>query len=253
MLQAFRYGESDSQMADLYLPAGTGARPVVCLLHGGFWRMPYGRDEMAAIAADLAASGYAVWNIEYRRVGASGGGWPGTLEDVAAAIDHLALLPSGETHLDLRRVAVVGHSAGGHLALCAGARRAEGRARPFAPSRVVPVAVCGLAAVTDLDKAFALDSGNGAVSSLLGGSPGEFPARYAQASPVRLLPLGVRQLLAVPAELARDYAQAARRAGDRVDYMELAGMGHMASLDPSSPAHAALRNWLSGALALAQA
>lgn len=251
-MQTFQYGKSEDQVGDLYLPPGGSTRPVVCLLHGGFWRMPYGREEMAAVAADLAKRGYAVWNIEYRRVGGFGGGWPGTLEDVAAAIDHLALLPDKQSALDLSRVAVVGHSAGGHLALCAGAaaNAAPGRCRP---SRVIPVAVGGLAAVTDLHEAFALGCGAGAVAALLGGTPDEFPHRYESASPLRLLPLGVRQLLlhgteddAVPIELARNYAHAARRAGDKVDYIELPGVGHMDYLDPSSQAHFALCEWLEG-------
>lgn len=229
---------------------------VVCLLHGGFWRMPYGREQMSAIATDLASRGYAVWNIEYRRIGSPGGGWPGTLEDAAAAIDHLAALAAaGEVDLDLHRVAVVGHSAGGHLALCASARRgaADGR---FAPRKVFPAAVAGLAAVVDLPTTFALNSGNNAVSALLGGSPSERPIRYAQASPLGLVPLRVRQLIlhgtkddALPVELSREYVKAARRAGDSVDYVELPGMGHMEYLDPASQAHDALCEWLNVTLA----
>ena len=245
----FRYGDAASQVGDLYVPAGAERMPVVCLLHGGFWRLPYGREEMAPIAADLAARGYAVWNIEYRRIGEAGGGWPGTLEDVAAAIDHLAVLAERETRLDLGRVAVVGHSAGGHLALCTGAR--DGNVRRFRPARVVPLAVCGLAAVTDLQEAFMLDSGNGAASALLGGSPESQPERYAQASPRHRLPLGVRQLIlhgseddAVPPRLSRDYVKAARGAGDSVDYIELPGMGHMEYLHAGSRVHSQLCNWL---------
>jgi acetyl esterase/lipase len=254
MQRTFRYADSDSQVGDLYLPP-TGIRPpVVCLLHGGFWRLPYGREEMAPVAADLAARGYAVWNIEYRRIGEPGGGWPGAAEDVAAAVDHLAVLADRGTRLDLGRVAVVGHSAGGHLALCAGARGA--RQRRFAPSKVVPSVVCGLAAVADLHEAFLLDAGNGAVQSLLGGSPQRHPERYEQASPRCMLPLGVRQLIlhgsaddALPPRLSRTYVQAARGAGDGVDHIELPGMGHMEYLDPGSRAHAHLCNWLGVMLA----
>ncbi len=254
MPQTFRYGDSDSQVGDLYLPTADAQVPVVCLLHGGFWRLPYGRDEMAPVASDLASRGYAVWNIEYRRVGDQGGGWPGTLEDAAAAIDHLGLLAGRETLLDLRRVAVVGHSAGGHLALCAGARKGR-TAHRFSPTQVVPSAIGALAAVTDLHEAFALDSGSGAVSALLDGAPGQRPARYEEASPRQLLPLGVRQLIlhgseddALPVELSRAYVQAARAEGDTVDYVELSGVGHMEYLDPASVAHAALCDWLCTAL-----
>jgi acetyl esterase/lipase len=254
MIRTFHYGASESQVGDLYIPEGN--RPaVVCLLHGGFWRMPYGREEMAAIATDLAARGYAVWNIEYRRIGSQGGGWPGTLEDTAAAIDHLAVLAAGEVELDLRRVAVVGHSAGGHLALCATARRREPDGS-FAPRKVFPAAAAGLAAVLDLHASFSLGSGNNAVSALLAGSPGQHPVRYAQASPLGLVPLHVRQLIlhgtkddALPVELSRAYVKIAREVGDDVDYVELPGMGHMEYLDPASQAHDALCKWLAIVLA----
>jgi acetyl esterase/lipase len=212
--------------------------------------MPYGRDQMSAVAADLAARGYAVWNFEYRRVGSPGGGWPGTLEDIAAAIDYLAVLSGNGSDLDLRRVAVAGHSAGGHLALCSCARR-HGPGQRFAPARVLPVAAAGLAAIVDLKGTFDLNAGNGAVSAFLGGSPDQYPDRYMEASPLSLLPLGLPQLIlhgtaddALPVELSRAYVRAARHAGDTVDCVEMPGVGHMEYLDPASQAHAALCGWL---------
>jgi acetyl esterase/lipase len=120
-MHTVKYGSSDSQEGDLYLPSKQRP-PVICLLHGGFWRMPYSRDEMTLIAQDLAARGFAVWNIEYRRIGALGGGWPGTFQDVTAGIDHLATFVADGVELDLNRVTVIGHSAGGHLALWSAAR-----------------------------------------------------------------------------------------------------------------------------------
>lgn len=249
MKMTFSYGPAESQLGDLHLP--DAARPaVICLLHGGFWRMPYGRDEMSAVAEDLAGCGFAVWNIEYRRVGEPGGGWPGTLADVASAIDYLAALSAGVVPLDLERVAVVGHSAGGHLALYA-AHRARASDTRFAPDAVRPAAVAGLAAVTDPERAFELDSGGGAVRELLGGTPDEYPDRYLEASPLRQLPLRVPQLIlhgaddtALPAGMARRYADAALRAGDPVKHVELAGTGHMEFLDPRSEAHRTLKAWL---------
>lgn len=225
----------------------------MCLLHGGFWRMPYGRDQLDAIARDLAARGWAAWNLGYRRLGEPGGGWPGTFEDVAAGVDHLAVLVDEGIDLDLQRVIVAGHSAGGQLALWAAANGSRPHG-PCGPSRVRPVAAAGLAAVADLDGAFAIDAGNGAVAALLGGSPDEHPQRYAAASPMQRLPLGVPQLIlhgaldaALPVGLARGYAAAAKASGDRIDCVELADAGHMDFVDPASGAHAAFVAWLQGA------
>lgn len=254
----FRYGPHEFQDGELHLPDAsrpTGSPiPVVCLLHGGFWRMPHGREQMAAIAADLATRGYAAWNIGYRRVGGPGGGWPGTPGDVALAVDHLATLAEDGFDLDLERVVVVGHSAGGQLALCVSARGAGAR---FRPSSVRPVAAAALAAVGDLARAHALSVGNGAVAAFLGGTPDEMPDRYAAASPKALLPLGVRQLVvhggrdeALPVDLSREYASAARASGDEVDFVELPAAGHMDFLDPHGAAHAVLCAWLADALRL---
>ena len=243
---ASRYGPAVDQQGDLHVPVGP--RPaVICLLHGGFWRMPYGRDQMDAVAHDLVTRGFAVWNLEYRRLGAPGGGWPGTLDDVAAGIDHLAQLRAEGADLDLDRVIVAGHSAGGHLALWAGGR---------APSRRVRVrAVVGLAPIADLDRAYALRVGGEVVRDLLGGTPDEHRDRLRAASPMERLPLGVRQLIlhgsddaAVPIDLSRGYARAALAKGDQIELIELPGTGHMEYLDPSSEAHATLCRWLSTTL-----
>lgn len=247
--ETLKYGTEEAQEGDLYLP-GRKSAPVVCLLHGGFWRMPYGRDELGAVAADLASSGFAVWNLEYRRMGAPSGGWPGTFADVAAGIDFLADLRAAGAEIDLERVAVVGHSAGGHLALWSAAR-AKRRGELRRPARVQPFAAAGLAAIVDLEGAFLSGAGRGAVAELLQGSPPELPERYAQASPLSLLPLGVRQLIVhgssdevLPVEMARAYCRAALSAGDSVEYAEVSGGGHMDSLVPSSAAHRILCRWL---------
>ena len=117
--QGHRYGPHRSQRADLYLPLGAGPHPVMVMIHGGSWHKRYGRVAMRGLAADLLRRGWAVWNIEYRRLGGDGGGWPPTFDDVADAIDHL---PTLDAPLDLDSVSFLGHSAGGHLALWAAAR-----------------------------------------------------------------------------------------------------------------------------------
>jgi acetyl esterase/lipase len=248
-MRAIKYGPSDHQEGDLYLP-DTSRPPVVCLLHGGFWRIPYDRTEFDPVARDLAARGFAVWNLEYRRLGAPGGGWPDTFQDVAAGIDHLAMVVAEGTELDLNRVTVVGHSAGGHLALWSAART-DKRGTLRVPTRVRPAAAAGLAAVVDLARAHALSVGNSAVGELLGGSPDQQPIRYAAASPIALLPLGVKQLIvhgvadgALPIEVTWNYVQAARAAGDNIQFSELPAAGHMDCLDPRSEGHGTLCRWL---------
>jgi len=212
--------------------------------------MPYGREELNPVAHDLVARGFAVWNLEYRRFGAPCGGWPGTFLDVALGIDHLATLAAEGTSIDLDRVAVVGHSAGGHLALW-GAQRDAKRSNGHGPSRVKLAAVAGLAPVADLAYAHELGVGNNAVAELLGGSPAQQPERYRTASPIALLPLGLKQLLmhggedeVVPVQISRRYARAAIAAGDSIAFVDLEGVGHMDFLDPSSSAHASLCEWL---------
>jgi acetyl esterase/lipase len=230
-----RYGTHRSQAAELSLPGGPGPHAVVVLIHGGCWRRRYDRHLMDALASDLAGRGFAAWNCEYRRVGAgAGGGWPETGADVAAAIDRLAGL---EAPLDLGRVAAVGHSAGGHLALWAAGRD---------DARVPLTAVVGQAAVSDLDVAAAQGVCGGMVERLLGGAPGEVPGRYAAASPARRLPLGVPALLVhgdrddtVPVAMSRGFAAAAG-----CELAELAGDGHYEHLEPESRAWATVVEWL---------
>lgn len=180
-----QYGGDPGQFADLWLPAEVDSEvelPVVVLVHGGFWRALYGLDLMEPLAADLVARGYAVWNIEYRRVGDDGGGWPGTLVDVATAIDKLDAL--GDQPLDLDDVTLIGHSAGGHLAFWAAGRDGLRPGQPGAHPLVMPRLVIGQGPVGDLVEAARLGAGNGAVIDFIGGQPDEFPERYDIANPL---------------------------------------------------------------------
>lgn len=243
------YGPGPDQVGDLYLP-DRDAAPLVCLLHGGFWRMPYGRDQCDAVASDLCARGLAVWNLEYHRMAEGESGWRGTFADIETFLDFLPSLTRSHPAIDLTRVAFVGHSAGGHLAFWAAARL--GRAALPSPTATA----IGLAPLLDLVAAHAAGLGRGAVEQFLGGSPTEVAERYQQASPDALLPLGVRQCVihgdadaAVPIAQSRDYVEAARRAGDDASLIELPGVGHMEFLDPASAAHEALCRCLIAAIA----
>jgi acetyl esterase/lipase len=244
------YGPDHSQRADLRVPAGPGPFPVMVLIHGGSWRARYGRIVMRGLAGDLLRRGWAVWNIEYRRVG-NGGGWPATFSDVAAAIDLLAEL---DAPLDLDRVSVLGHSAGGHLALwAAGRERLPGDTAGtagFADSqpRVRPARVIVQAGVCDLAGAYRRWRG-GAVRALMDGSPEEHPERYAVADPMEAIPLSMPVLIVhgmldetVSIELSYAYAQAARAAGGEVELVEIPGQAghHRAHIDPRGEAWAAV-------------
>lgn len=246
-MHTLSYGPRPDQVGDLYLP-DAGKAPLVCLFHGGFWRLPYGRDELAPMAADLQARGFAVWNLEYHRVGAAVACWPRTFQDIDAMLAFLPGLQSAYPGIDLQRVVFVGHSAGGHLAFWAASRL--GRGSPLRPA----AAVIGLAPLLDLVAAQAAGLGNGAVDSFLGGPPVAVPDRYDLASPRSLLPLRVRQYLlhgeadtAVPVEHSRAYVDAARQAGDDATCLVLPGTDHMAFIDPGSPAYDALCRSLTAA------
>ena len=234
-----RYGDHPDQVANLHLPASEdGPWPCVVLIHGGFWRARWDRTVMTPLAMDLARRGLAAWNVEYRRVGQDGGGWPGTLLDVAAAVDALAAV----AEVDVGRVAVAGHSAGGHLALWVAGRSRLPADAPGARPVVVPTLAVAQGGVSDLAAGYRERLGGGAVEALLGGSPDDVPARYAVASPAALLPLGVAQLIVhgsrdddVPPSQSRAYAAAARAAGDDVELLE-PDADHFDLIDPGDPA-----------------
>lgn len=239
-----RYGADRAQIADLWLPAGAGPHPVVVVLHGGFWRAAYDRGLGAPLARDLARHGFAAWNLEYRRLGA-GGGWPTTLADVGAGIDHLAAL-AGSWPLDLGRVCAVGHSAGGQLAVWSAARPTLAAGLPGARPQVRLVGAVAQAGVLDLADAARDRLGAGAVADLLGGSPDEVPDRYACASPIRRLPIGVPVLCVhgraddtVPVGQSERYAHAAAQAGDSCA-LRLVDGGHFSLLEPDSSGWAAV-------------
>jgi acetyl esterase/lipase len=237
------YGGDTSQYGELRVPMGRGPHPVVVLIHGGCFKAAYATSKyFGAMGDTLKTGGIATWNVEYRRLGQPGGGWPGTYLDVGKAVDHLRVL-APEHNLDLNRVVIVGHSAGGHLAMWAAARS---RVPAASALRVAdPLSARGV-----IDLAGPLDmSANIAgyqalcrdtvITALLGGTPATVPERYAQASPIKLLPLGIPQVIVlgehedfVPLPIAQAYARAATQAGDSLRLVVIPGVGHFEIASP---------------------
>jgi acetyl esterase/lipase len=234
------YGTEPSQFGDLTVPAAVpppGGFRTVVLIHGGFWRAQFGLDLMEPLAADLVARGFAVWNIEYRRVGQPGGGYPGTLEDVAAAFDTLSDTATS-TPISLADIAVVGHSAGGHLALWTAGRDQLPAGAPGAAPRVLPTLAIGQGPVVDLVAGDAAGLGRGAVTSFLGGTSSDVPERYEIATPAtgggaRLIAVRGTSDGVVPAEFT------VPPGGEGVDPVDVEG-DHFDLIDPASAAWSAV-------------
>jgi len=222
------YGSDPFQFGELRLPDGEGPHPVAIVIHGGFWRAAYNLDHIAHLCVALNKAGVATWSLEYRRIGNPGGGYPGTLEDIAAGAAYLQTVAK-KYHLALNRVVVIGHSAGGQLALWLAAQPLSFRVR----------GVVSLAGVADLRRAYELKLSNTVVVDFLGGSPASVPDRYKRASPIELLPIGIPQRMIhgtrdpnVPFEISSDYVTAARTHGDDVQLITLEGAGHFELIDP---------------------
>lgn len=239
--QRFSYGSDPSQFGELRLPQRKGPYPVVVVIHGGCWYSEYDLNYVAAFNASLTRLGVATWSLEYRRIGNPGGGWPGTFADVGRGTDYLRVLARSYP-LDLKKVIVIGHSAGGQLALWLGARRRLDKDSLLYANNPLPLrGIVSLAGITDLRK-YRPNCG-GAVTKLLGGSPEELSGRYEQTSPIELLPLRLEQRLIqgtldeiVPAKFSREYEAAAKKKGDHVRLTMVGSAGHFDLIAPQSSA-----------------
>jgi acetyl esterase/lipase len=213
------YGSAPQQYAELRLPAGKGPFPVVAILHGGCWIDYATADYMAHVATALTKEGFATWNVEYRRAHEAGGGWPGTFDDAehgVAAVEHATQYP-----LDLKRVVVIGHSAGGQLALYAGTK--------------LHLPAVSLAGIVDM-RAYARDGLKDCAEGelrVMGGTPEEHPERYRAVSPIEMLPLKIPHVLVwgeadaiVPERLFTAYEKRARDAGDAMQVVRVRDAGH---------------------------
>lgn len=230
------YGEDPNQFLELRLPSAKekAPYPLAINIHGGFWRAKYNLDHAGHLCAALTARRVATANLEYRRVGNHGGGWPGTFSDIRSAY-HFLLQNAHAHNLDSQRIVVMGHSAGGQLSLCLAAHEPR-------LTRVV-----SLAGVVDLQRAFDLHLSNDAVIEFLRGTPSEVPDHYREADPMQLSIPQTRQGLVhglsdniVPPAFSRDYVAAKqKRAGEKKEdahLLEIPGASHFDLIDPRTPA-----------------
>jgi acetyl esterase/lipase len=239
------YGAAPSQFAELFQPAGDGPFPVAVIIHGGCWTKEFGGiTQMRNMAGDLAGQGIAVWNVEYRRYDEEGGGYPGMYHDIATAIDRLRLL-APEHKLDLSRLVLVGHSAGGHLAQWAAARARLPRSSPLYVADPLPVpVVISLGGLADLrnEQALIKSSCDRDLAQLAGVASDARPDIFSDTSPAEMLPVGVRTVLIhgeldtiSPLRVGQDYARRAQEAGDAAEVVALPGGSHYDEVAASSP------------------
>jgi acetyl esterase/lipase len=224
------YGTDPNQFTDVRIPTEKSAHPVVFFIHGGYWRAKYDLTYAGHVCHALKKAGIASWNVEYRRVGNAGGGWPGTFEDIRTA--YRALLERGrqrDSRLDLNRLCIAGHSAGGQLAIALAA---------FEKS---VTRVLSLAGVLDLHRAWELHLSHDAAAEFLGGTPSDVPEHYREASPAERSIPQARQVLihgttddAVPYEISQRYAEKKLKAGEKVELITLPQTGHFEIVDPGS-------------------
>lgn len=242
------YGTEPLQFGELRLPPGKDSVPLVVLIHGGCWRSQYDLKHVGGAAAGLVKEGFAVWTIEYRRIGDQSGGWPGTFDDIAHAVDHVRRLSAQFPQLDTTRVVLMGHSAGGHLALWAASRKQNEMTGLFR-SAMPPLKVSGvvsLAGITDLAEYGKGTGGcNQSVAPLLGGTPEQQAQRYRAVSPSERVPIGVFVRLVhgeadpiVPISQSRHFLGRMHAVGDRAELDVVKDAGHFDLLAPQADAWA---------------
>jgi acetyl esterase/lipase len=229
------YGDDPLQFGELRLPEGAGPFPVVVFIHGGCWMSEYDIGHSRKLADAFPKKGIAVWSLEYRRIGDPGGAWPGTFDDIEAGFAHLSELVD-EYSLDPDRVVLAGHSAGGHLALWMAQRIEEQQ-----PANVIkPRGVLGLAPAPDLEYLYEHGTCGNAAELLMGGSPEEYPERYAYGSVANRIPESTPQIAVVGKydetwrPVGVRYATAATEKGAPIEVIDAPESGHFEMIDPDS-------------------
>ena len=237
------YGVEPYQFGLLRLPEGSGPHPLIIAIHGGCYLSAYDIGHFAPFEQALADEGYAVWSLEYRRVGNEGGGWPNSFLDVAKGIDFARELVGRERlNLDADRVYTAGHSAGANYAIWAAARAGMDPGSDLYVADPLPITgVLGLAPAATLSELQSTGVCGGVIDSLLGGAAEDFPDRYDMVSPMRLMPDGVPQRLVIGAldegwaPAGRAYYEAAISDGDsEVTKVEAPESGHFEMIAPGS-------------------
>lgn len=238
-------GSSDNTQnwLDLFMPKGDdhpdGSIPLVVLIHGGAWKSQIGADVFVEFSRRLAERNLAVLNVEYRRVG-SGGGYPQTFADVASALDFIPEVGRANPAIDLDDAVVVGHSAGGQLAMWAGTRHQLEDNEVGAKPKYRPTSVVSLAG--PLDMRTAVEMGDHNIVQALGGTPDEVPDRYTSVDPIQnidpktpIIAMAGDADHIVPAVVSQNYVTAVKRAGGTGTFVMLPGANHVSIVDPSRP------------------
>lgn len=240
----FWYGDNILQFGDWRKPKGEGPFPLAIMIHGGYWRNRVSLDYYGRASEALRNAGIATWNIEYRRIGDEGGGYPGTFLDVASAIDFVSspefVRLTGNV-VDLKNIIVVGHSAGGHLGLWAASRdQIPQDDQLWTPDPLKIKAVVSLAGVHNLEQASEMRYSDGVTDEFMNGNAKDFPERYRYASPINLIPIKSHVTLIhgnkdenVPIEESTEYLEASGFS-ENIKFIEIDGADHFHIVDPES-------------------
>lgn len=246
----YRYGDHYRQVSDLWLPTGERRDAFVVVVHGGGWEPGFDRRDINDVVGDLVTRGYPVLNVDYRGYG-DGGGWPTTFTDTATAVD-LATVAATQFSLPLDRVCLVGHSAGGHLAMWAAARPGLPSGAPGADPKVRPALAASLSGVLHPSVAYGEDAN---VAGLFGGAPADVDDRFALGDPSRRAPYGIPLWAGagtadevVPYSQTQFFVDAVTAAGDTVEEQLVPGANHVAGKDPGGPIVPLFRTWLESRL-----
>jgi acetyl esterase/lipase len=246
------YGNDNNQFGDLRIPNQDGPYPLLVVIHGGCWTSKIAnKDFMSSFAEAFTLKGIATWNIEYRCID-NDGGWPETFLDVGRAIDYLRNI-APKYNLDINNIVIIGHSAGGHLALWSGARhKIDSKSDLYIKNPITPKAVVNIAGPGDLRLFLDLQEkacGTNVINKLLGDSPKTFDERLTQASPYELLPLKIKQLLitgefdkAAPVDSMEHYLNKAKELDEEVNLIVIKDAAHFEVIDHRTEAWSQIRN-----------